>query len=59
MGKETSEVRQDGLLYIDRDKAVQQHLEALRTMIRPGNVQTTSPSPSQLAHSPHEVKPSK
>ena len=32
--------RRDGLLYVDRDKAVQQNIESLRVMTRPGNVAT-------------------
>lgn len=33
-----TEIRQDGLLYIDREKAVRANLESLKQMVRPGNV---------------------
>lgn len=59
MSKGPDQWRQDSLLSIDRDKAVQQNLEALRTMIRPGNVPSTKPSPSQATSMSPEVKTSK
>lgn len=46
----SAEVRQDGLLYIDRDKAVEKHLAALRTMVRPGTIQV--PTSASDAHVP-------
>lgn len=39
------EVRQDGLLYVDRDDAVQANIDSLRKMSRPGNFPRPSDDP--------------
>jgi hypothetical protein len=37
------EIRQQGLLYVDRDKAVAKHIDSLRRMARPGNRHSEEP----------------
>jgi hypothetical protein len=56
-----SEVRQDGLLYIDRDEAVEKHIKALRSMVRPGTIRTGAapgarPSALQTSSSPKPTR---
>ena len=37
--KYPKDIRRDGLLFIDSDKAVEQNLDLIKKMIRPGNIE--------------------